>query len=203
MRVVLIEDQALLSSTLALALAQSADIEIVAQSDKASEALELCSIHMPDMVLMDVFTNEGNGIACTAAIKKKYPSIKVLIMTGVEDERLVKAASDAGADIFTWKNLSVEELTDLVRYAKRPYRIFPNVAQKQEKFAEFSQVDLHILKLLARGRTSREIAEELYLGYGTVRLYISRMYASSGMKSRAQLVAYALRTGLIEPDKLL
>lgn len=200
MRVVLIEDQALLSSTLALALAQSTDIEIVAQSDKASEALELCAIHMPDMVLMDVFTSEGNGIACTAAIKKKYPSIKVLIMTGVEDERLVKAASDAGADIFTWKNLSVEELTDLVRYAKRPYRVFPNIAQKQEKSAEFSQVDLRILKLLARGRTSREIAEELYLGYGTVRLYISRMYASSGMKSRAQLVAYALRTGLIEPE---
>jgi DNA-binding NarL/FixJ family response regulator len=198
MKVVLIEDQYLLSSTLVHALEQSADIEVAAVSDKASDAWELCRKHNPDVVIMDVYTREGNGIECTAQIKRDFPQIKVLIMTGVEDSRLVRAAEKAGADLFVWKNLSLDELLDFIRNAKRPYRIFPAVPSEEPLSAKFTDTDIRILRLLAQGKSTREIAADLFLAYGTIRLYISRMYASTGLKSRAQLVTYALRCGLIE-----
>jgi DNA-binding NarL/FixJ family response regulator len=198
MKVVLIEDQNLLSSTLIKALEQSPDIEIVGQSAKAVDAMLLCQKHSPDIVIMDVYTKEGNGIECTAQLKQIFPEIKVLIMTGIEDERLVRAAAEAGADLFVWKNLSLDELVEFIRNAKKPYRVFPSVQNDSPMPHRFSDVDTRILQLLAQGKSSREIATELFLGYGTVRLYISRMYTATGFKSRAQLVAYALHCGLIE-----
>lgn len=198
MKLVLIEDQALLSSTLTEALSRDGEIEIVGQSDRASDAVRLCETHRPDIVIMDVFTKDGNGIEVTAELKRAFPEVKVLIMTGVEDERLVLAAEAAGADLFVWKNLSLSELMDFIRGAKKPYRIFPNVSSDLPRPVKFSEADLRILGLLARGKTSREIADELFLSYGTVRLYISRMYTNTGLKSRAQLVTYALRQGLIK-----
>ena len=195
MRVVLIEDQILLSSTLVKALEQSPDIEVAGQSDKASDAMQLCQANNPDIVIMDVFTRDGNGIECTAQLKQAFPDIKVMIMTGVEDERLVRAAEEAGADLFVWKNLSLEDLTAFIRNANKPYRVFPGIASDVPAPVKFTEVDKRILQLLAQGKSSREIAAELYLGYGTVRLYISRMYTATGFKSRAQLVAHALRCG--------
>lgn len=197
MKVVLIEDQYLLSSTLVHALEQSPDIEVAAASDKASDAWELCRKHSPDVVIMDIYTRDGNGIDCTAQIKRDFPEIKVFIMTGVEDSHLIRAAEKAGADLFVWKNLSLDELLDFIRNAKKPYRIFPAVPSEELLSAKFTDRDIRILHLLARGKSTREIAAELFLAYGTVRLYISRMYASTGLKSRSQLVTYALRNGLI------
>jgi len=199
MKVVLIEDQNLLSSTLVRALEQNPDIEIVGISDKATDAMQLCGRYDPDVIIMDVFTKDGNGIECTAQIKQVFPDVKVLIMTGVEDDRLVQAADESGADLFVWKNLSLDELVDFICNAKKPYRVFPSVHSDTLKSVKFSDTDIRILRLLAHGKTSREIAAELFLAYGTVRLYISRMYTATGFKSRAQLVTYALRCGLIEP----
>ncbi len=197
MKVVLIEDQNLLSGTLKKALEQMEDMQIVAQSDSADEALQLCEIHQPDLVIMDIFTREGNGIECTARIKRAFPSIKVLVFTGVEDDHLVRAAQDAGADLFARKSLSLEEFTQLIQYASKPYRVFPITQIAAEKPIRFSDMELSILSLLAQGKSTKEIAAELFLGYGTVRVYISQMYASTGLKSRAQLVTYALCCGLI------
>ncbi len=196
MRVVLIEDQALLSSTLNKAFNQTKEIELVGQSEKASDVIELCGKHSPDVVLMDVFTKDGNGIDWTEKLKEVYPDIKVFIMTGIEDDGLVKAAEKAGADLFVWKDLSLEELTEFILNADRPYRIFPRLRSDSQPI-KFSDTNINILRLLAHGKTSEEIASELYLTPGTVRAYISRMYGETGLKSRAQLVAYGLRYGLI------
>lgn len=198
-KVVLIEDQSLLSSTLARALEQSGDIEVAALSEKASDAVKLCGEHSPDVVVMDVFTKEGSGIEYTAQVKKLFPHIKVLIMTGVEEAALVQAADEAGADLFLWKNVTLDELLGFIRNAKKPYRIFPAISPSDPPAVKFSDMDIRILRLLALGKSSREIAADLFLAYGTVRLYISRMYAATGLRSRAQLVAYALRSGLIDP----
>ncbi|NLM77142.1 MAG: response regulator transcription factor [Ruminococcaceae bacterium] len=200
MKIILIEDQNLLSTTLRKALEQVPDIEVVGQSDKASDAPDLCTRLQPDIVVMDVFTREGSGIDYTARIKQAFPKIKVLVMTGVEDDRLVEAAEEAGADMFIWKNTSLEELTEFIRYAQKDYRLFPSLNVDNGKKASFSDLDLRIVALLAQGKSAREIASELYLGYGTVRIHISHLYASTGLKSRAQLVAYAMRAGLIRLD---
>lgn len=196
MRIVLIEDQILLRDTLIKALAQTRDIELAGHSDRASDVIELCKEHKPDVVLMDVFTKDGNGIDYTKLLKESFPDIKVFIMTGVEDDNLVKAAEKAGADIFLWKNLSLDELVSFIQNADMPYRIFPRL-RSESLPVKLSKTDISILGLLALGKSSEEIAAEMYLTTGTVRVYISRMYTETGAKSRAQLVAYGLQNGLI------
>jgi len=200
MNVVYIEDQNLLASTLVKAINQIPDIDIVAQSDKASDALKLCQIHHPDLVIMDIFTNDGDGIEYTSRIKQAFPEIKVLILTGVEQDWLVKAAEEAGADLFARKNLSLNELTELIQYAQKPYRVFPQIRRDAIKPVNFSELEIKIILLLAKGKSSKEIAAELFLSYGTVRIYISRMFTTTGLKSRAQLVAFALKNSIISNE---
>ena len=135
MQIVLIEDQKLLSSMLSHVLEQNPDIRVVGQSDKASDVIRLCKECRPDIVIMDVFTKDGNGIEYTARLKQDFPNIKVLVMTGVEDDRLVRAAEEAGADLFVWKNLSLDELMEFIQNAEKPYRIFPSVPAGSLKYA--------------------------------------------------------------------
>lgn len=200
MRIVLIEDQALLSSTLIKLLTQVPDLDVVAHSEKATDVHDLCREHQPDLVMMDVFTREGNGIEETARLKQAYPHIKVLVLTGVEDTHLVRAADAAGADMLVWKNTPFSELVAFIHNTKNHYRMFPDTTLDRETPSDFSDTDLQILNLLAKGKSAREVAAEMYLGYGTIRMYISKMYAATGMKTRAQLVAHALGKGLIDQD---
>jgi len=197
MKLVLIEDQILLSSTLIKALGQIPDISIAAYSDKASEAINLCRMHHPDLVIMDIFTNGGSGIEATAQIKQLFPEIKVFILTGIEDDHLIKAAEDAGADIFARKSMSLDELTEFIQLAHKPYRIFPGKQYGTGKPVKLSDLEIRIIRLLAKGKSTREIASDLFLSYGTVRVYISHLYMTTGFKSRAQLVAFALRNNMI------
>ena len=199
MKILLIEDQVLLSTTLTKALEQVPDFQVVAQSDKAVEALKLCEKFRPDIVIRDIFTAEGNGLDYISCIKQKFPNIKVLIITGVENEQLLLAAEKAGADLFAWKNIQIDELTDLIRYSKKPYRVFPNKLSQTKQRINLSDIEIKIIKLLSQGKSTKEIAAELYLEYGTIRVYISHMFTKIGVKSRAQLVAYASNCGLITP----
>lgn len=199
MKVILIEDQNLLAITLIHALEQDNDIEVVGHSDKASDVLQLCEEHQPDLVIMDVFTREGNGIDYTAKLKRRFPEIKVMVITGIEDDHLVKNAETAGADVFVRKDITLDELRELIRYASKSYRVFPKTSLAPDEPVKLSTVDIQIIAMLAQGKDSREIAGKLFLSYGTVRLYISRMYSVTGSKSRAQLVTFALRHGLLEP----
>ncbi len=198
MKVILIEDQILLSTTLADALGKYDDIEVIGQSDKASDALKLCDSLDPDIVIMDIYTRDGNGLEATVKIKEAYPNIKVMVMTGVEDERLVPAAKESGADLFVWKSIPLEEMVELIRASQKPYKIFPETSKANQNPLKFNKTEINILRLIAKGMTTREISTELFLSYGTVRLYISRMYGTTGFKSRAKLVAYALKNGFIK-----
>ena len=197
MKVILIEDQVLLSTTLKKALEQVPDIQVVAQSDKAVEVIDLCKKHKPDIVIMDIFTNKGNGLDYISPIKQGFPNTKVFIITGVENEQLLLSAEKAGADLFAWKNIPLDELTDLIKYSKKSYRVFPKISKQPQKIKSLSDIEIKIIRLLSQGKSTKEVAAELYLEYGTVRVYISHMFTKVGVKSRAQLVAYASNCGLI------
>lgn len=199
MRILLIEDQTLLATTMMKALNEYEDIEVVAYSTEANQALSLCAEYNPDIVLMDVYTKNGNGIEVTKKLKQHYPKVKVFLMTGIDRDHLIEDAKIAGADIFVWKDLSLHDLVKFIRAADQPYRIFPDPALKRKE-SLLSATDLKILDLMAKGLTTQEIAEDLFLSYGTVRLYISKMYQATGLKNRAQLVNYAIKLGLIDPD---
>ncbi len=200
MRIILIEDQTLLATTLIKALEEYDDIEIVAHSTDATDAPHLCRAFNPDIVLMDVYTKNGNGIDVTKELKRDFPQIKVFLMTGIDRNHLVEDARRAGADIFIWKDLPLPGLVEFIRTSEKSYKIFPETIQGLPEQKVLSSGDIRIIDLMAKGRTTQEIAEELFLSYGTVRLYISKMYQSTGLKSRAQLVSYALKRGLISAD---
>lgn len=197
MRILIIEDQTLLGHTLAATLRSVPECEVVGLSERASEAPALCASLHPDLVIMDVYTKDGNGIEYAAHLKKDYPHIKVLILTGVEDNGLIKAAENAGVDVFLQKSTDIDNLVEIMHCALKNYRVFPGCAAGTAPATVFSNLEIRILELLAQGRSAREIAADLFLSYGTIRVYISRMYSTTGCKSRANLIAYALRQGVI------
>lgn len=204
-RILIIEDQMLLSDTLMTALAGSQDFEIVGASECADQALELCKTRNPDIVLMDIYTRSGNGIDAARAIKSEIPQIKVLILSAFGDENNIQNAMDIGADGYVLKDVQLGELISIIRDTVHKYRIFP--AQKEagkaagQIRAVFSDTELSIIHLLLEGKTAREISKLLFLSHGTVRNYISRMLLRYGFKDRLQLVMFAASEGCLAGER--
>lgn len=204
-RILIIEDQMLLCDTLINALEGNRDFEIAGASECADQALELCKTCRPDIVLMDIYTRSGNGIEATRAIKSEMPQVKVLILSAFGDESNIQSAMEAGADGYVVKDVQLNELLSIIRDTMRKYRIFP--AQKEvakaagQSRAVFSDTELNILHLLREGKTAREISELLFLSYGTVRNYISRMLLRYGFKDRLQLVIFAASEGCLAGER--
>jgi len=126
MRAVLIRSQNSCNDKLEAMLGHLPDIEIVAQSDTVSDALELCATYAPDLIIMDYFAIDKGIPGYVARIKQDYPGIKVFVLIYEKDEGLAYEAKEAGADVVTRKKISPDEWRRLIYYAKKNYRIYLN-----------------------------------------------------------------------------
>lgn len=133
MRAVLIGDRYSRSDRLVKMLGQIPDIEIVAQSKISGDAPELCTVHMPDLLLMDVSAKDDGVLEHAAHIKRDFPDIKVFVMTDAKDDGLALKAKEAGADIIARKNLSLDEFRQLIRYSQKHYRVFPSARPEPQE----------------------------------------------------------------------
>jgi two-component system, NarL family, vancomycin resistance associated response regulator VraR len=127
MRVVVIENRDLHGGTLTVMLGKVPGIEIVGQSDTAGDTPALCMEHTPDIVIMDISMKDTSGLDYTAYIKRDFPDIKVFVVTGSKDDNLAQKAKEAGADIVAWRNLSMDEFEQMIRFAQKPYRVYPGI----------------------------------------------------------------------------
>ena len=197
-RILIVEDETLLRELMAQSIHAQQDMLLVGETAKASEACALCAAHQPDLVLMDIKTEDGSGIQATAEIKRSFPDVKVLILTALLSESLLSQALEAGANGYANKTVSASALIEIIRHTAAGY-VFSAVdgrgtsAQKPP----FSPLEIKILLLLSQGRTAREIAEELHFSHGTVRNYISSMITRMGFHDRVHLVSYAITEGII------
>ncbi len=199
--VMIVEDQTMLRDSLAMAVDAQADMCVVALAADARDALGLARRHDPDLVLMDVCTdNDSSGIAATREIKQALPRVRVVIMTGMPDITFVRQAREAGADSFVYKNVGTAELLSVIRSTMDGYVTFPRAKKNVLEEAGLSEEEVAILRLVCEAKSRREIAAELYLSEGTVKRRISEILAKTGHDSIMKLAVEAVSRGYIVPS---
>jgi NarL family two-component system response regulator LiaR len=215
-RVLVCDDQAVVCEGLELILNTDPEIEVVGLAYDGSEALEMMPDAKPDLVLMDLMMPVMNGIHATREIKKKYPGIKVLVLTTFGEDEWVFDAVRSGADGYLLKGTPRDKLVAAVKgTAAGEAHIDPDVGgkllaqvahskgeQDSNLAADLSERELEVLQLLAQGLTNAEIAEKLYLTRGTVRNYVSSILSKLDVDDRTQAAILAIRHGLVKSEDL-
>ncbi|HAJ38666.1 MAG TPA: DNA-binding response regulator [Chloroflexi bacterium] len=210
-RVLLCDDQAIVTEGLRVILRQAGDIDVVGVAEHGLAAVEQAAQQHPDVVLMDLRMPVMNGIQATARICQEHPATRVLVLTTYDDDEWVFDAIRAGAAGYLLKDAPREQLIAAIRdTAAGGTHVDPKVAGKLFRFVAQSthapagglDVDLNvrereILELIAAGLSNAEIAERLYLSKGTVQNYVSAILAKLDVTDRTQAAILALRYGLV------
>ena len=208
-RVLVVDDHAVVRSGLRRVLEAEDDIEVVAEAGDLREAVFEARAHKPDVILMDVVMPGGSGIEATPAVLKEAQEAKVLMLSMQDDPQYVREAFAAGASGYVLKEAADAEVVDAVREVANGGRyVHPALgarliqAEAQERAeAEsdpLSDREREVLRLLALGHTNQEIAKMLYLSVRTVETHRAHIMQKLRLTTRAELVRYALEHGLLE-----
>jgi DNA-binding NarL/FixJ family response regulator len=205
-RVVLVDDHAILRDGLRVFLALCDDIEVVAVAGDGREAVDCVDRHGPDVVVMDMAMPGMDGLEATRLIVKAHPQTKVLVLSQHDNERYIVSVLRAGAMGYVLKRAAGEELVTAIRTVYRGESFLqPDIAkmllkdlQHGDKPGEDDDRGLtlrekEVLKLVAEGRTSQEIAQLLQLSKKTVMCHRANIYEKLGTHDRSELVKYAAR----------
>ncbi|MBN2548536.1 MAG: response regulator transcription factor [Anaerolineales bacterium] len=218
-RLLLVDDQQLLRQGLRMLLEMEPGLQVAGEASDGQEALEAYSRLQPDVVLMDIRMPVLDGVEATRMMRQRWPSSKIIILTTFDDDVYVFEGLRAGALGYLLKDVSIQELTQAIRTVNSGGALIePSITRKVlAEFArlapgarvgtidnlsdgaieELSERELEVLRLVARGLTNRQIAEQLYLAEGTVKNYISAIFQKLGVQDRLQAVLAAQQHGLI------
>lgn len=184
------------------------NIEVVGEARNGKESIELAKIHKPDVMLMDLLMDNGNGIEATKEIMEFHPSCKILILTSYYDEEQVFPALEAGAFGYLLKTLPAYKISEAVQDAMNGQAtIAPKVTELMMKKLRPKQRLLHddlteremdVLKCLGDGLSNQEIGEKLFIGIKTVKTHVSNILAKLELTDRTQAAVYANRNGILQ-----
>lgn len=205
-RVLIADDIMILRQGLKAVLEQDEELEVVALAENGRQAYEKCAVFQPDVVIMDMRMPDYDGSFGIRSIKEKYKNIRVLVLTTFDDDETIKKAVESGADGYILKELPDDKVIASVKSVYFGMSVFGNgifqvmrgqMEQVQPSLEfDFSERELEVLRLVARGYDNKEIASVLILAEGTVRNLISRLLEKTGRKDRTQLAIFAVKRGL-------
>lgn len=201
-RVLIADDHSVVRSGLAAFLSVRDDMELVGEAADGEEALRICGEAAPDVVLMDLMMPVMDGPHATAAIRKIYPHVQVVAISGYHDEALVQAALEAGAIGYLLKNVSASALADAI-YAAHHGRptLAPEATEALVRAAtnphrsdqELTPREHEILEMLGAGLSNHEIARKMGLSRSTVKFHVSNILSKLHVSSRTGAVAVSLQ----------
>ncbi len=212
-RLLLVDDHAVVRSGLKMLLAGEADVEIVGEAGSGSEAVTRAGSARPDVILMDIGLPDMSGIEAARQIKSNYPDISIVALTIHEDEEYFFKMLEAGASGYVPKRAAPEELLTAIRAAAAgEVYLYPSLAKllvkdylMQEREAEakstldgLTEREQEVLSLLAEGATNDEIAAALVISPKTVERHRENIMRKLNLHSRVELVRYAIRKGIIK-----
>lgn len=218
-RIIVADDQPLVRAGIAMLLQAEPDFEVVAEASDGQEAVDLARSLQPDLVLMDARMPNLDGIAATQLITTNVADsnhlTKVLVLTTFNDDEVVYGALRAGASGFLLKHIAPKELTAAVyTVAAGDAWIDPAVARRviaalaslpipgvghSQRVEGLTPREREVMVLMAYGLSNAEIKDRLVLSEATVRTHVARILMKSGSRDRAQAVALAYQSGLVDP----
>lgn len=206
-RIVIVDDHNVVRSGLSAFLMAFEDFELVGEASDGKEAVELCEILHPDIVLMDLVMPVMDGAQATREIRERFEDIQVIVLTSFKEDDLIEGALQAGAIGYLLKNVSADELADAIRsaHAGKP-ALAPEAAQalikatsrrKQPYDDELTAREKEVLKMMAEGLSNPEIAQKLFVSRSTVKFHVSSILSKLGAASRTEAVSKALQQKII------
>jgi DNA-binding NarL/FixJ family response regulator len=221
------DDHALVREGMRAMLASEQNLEVVGEAENGREALELCRELRPDLILMDVRMPEMDGLAATREIKGEYPETRILILTTHESPEYLMDAIRAGAAGYVLKDSTKQRLLDAVRRVisgespvnqelamqviqrltdenRRHVEPLPEPAEKwrEETLTEpLTDREIEVLRLLALGKTNRQVAKELLVSLSTVKTHVQHLSIKLGVSDRTQAAVRAAELGLLPKEE--
>ena len=211
-RVLIVDDHEIVREGLQTLLAEEADFEVVGMAGDGEVAIALARAENPDVVLMDLLMPVLDGIEATRRILSNNPAARVLVLTTFADDQRVREAIQAGATGYLLKDVLKADLLRAVRDAaigraslhpEVQQHLMREVARKTSSSQEpkpphlsLTEREADILRLIADGRSNKEIAAALYLTEGTIKGYVSTILDKLGVEDRTQAALYAVKHGL-------
>ncbi len=208
-RVLIVDDHAVVRSGLSAFLQAFDDLELVGEAATGEEAVELCREVKPDVVLMDLVMPGMDGSTATRAIRDRCPEIQVIALTSFDQDDLVQRAIEAGAIGYLLKNVRAIELADAIRSANagRP-TLAPEATQalinrmghapSEEPGGKLTAREAEVLALLVDGLDNPRVAERLGISRSTVKFHVSNILSKLAVSSRTEAVSTALQQGLVK-----
>lgn len=213
-RVVLVDDQAMVRTGFRLILEAQDDISVVGEAPDGYRAIEVVTHTRPDVVLMDIQMPELDGLAATRRLHADGVASRVVILTTFEQDDYIFGALSAGAAGFLLKNARPEDLVAAVRIvASGDALLAPSVTRRlierfagagapvdrREELDRLTEREVEVLRSLAKGLSNTEIAAELYVSEATVKTHVSRTLTKLALRDRVQAVVFAYESGLVTP----
>ena len=207
-RVMLVDDHAVVRSGLSTFLLTCDDMELVGEASSGEQALSLCPQTKPDVVLMDLVMPGMDGATATRKFRERCPEIQVIVLTSFKEQELVQGALQAGAIGYLLKDVSADELANAIRaaYAGKP-TLAPEAAQAlidatrmpAEKIGfDLTEREKEVLALMTEGLNNSQIADQLVVSRSTAKFHVSSILSKLGASSRTEAVATALKHNLVK-----
>lgn len=210
-RVLLVDDHSLFRKGLAALLAREKGFEVAGEAQDGIEAFAKAKELKPDLVLMDISMPRCDGVEATRRIRKAFPSVKIVMLTILEEDKKLFQAIKAGAQGYMLKNVKPEALFETLRgvFAGEAAISRATATKIMNEFAEqagrehtdscredLSERELGVLQLLTQGMTNKEIGHKLHLAENTVKNHLKNILAKLQLDNRVQAAAFALKKGL-------
>jgi two-component system, NarL family, response regulator DevR len=207
LRIIIVDDHEVVRLGLRALLEKQPGFTVVDEAGNAKEAVQKALQHRPEVVVLDIRLPGGSGIDACREIVTAAPEVKVIMLTSFAEDDMLFEAIAAGASGYVLKQIGGDDLVRAIEAVGRgdslldptlTQRVFARVREAQRKdeqsaFSQLTEQEMRVLGLVAEGKTNREIAQQLFLGEGTVRNYVSSILSKLALTNRAEAAAYAVQ----------
>jgi NarL family two-component system response regulator LiaR len=205
-RVVIVDDHAVVRSGLSAFLMSFDDLELAGEAGSGEEGLRIARQLEPDVILMDMVMPEMDGAEATLAIREELPEVQVIALTSFKDEDLVRRAMEAGAIGYLLKDTTADELADAIRaaihgeptLAREAAEVLIRAATRKPQVGhDLTPREREVLALMTEGFSNPDIAERLVVSRSTVKFHVSSILSKLGVSSRTEAVALTLQNKIL------
>ncbi len=205
LRIMLVDDHAVVRSGLSAFLSVHPDLELVAEAENGQQAVVQADLLQPDVILMDLMMPVMDGVAATQAIKRQHPNIQIVVLTSFQEDELVENALKAGAVGYLMKNVTARELAAAIHSASEGRMTLSSEAtqalvrarQQAQETEALTDREREVLRLMVEGLNNAEITERLTISLSTVKYHISNILGKLGVDNRVSAVTLAMQRKLV------